>query len=300
MTEEINTGNNHKSLLQRAQSILADVTPQFDVWARKSGFARAAILSPVSTSDGVYYYVTDSFGMEAEQIAKLYQSEEYWKDTLSKAFEWQCFSFDFNELDKFRDFFDDYTFEKINKIFFLPFGDSEKPFIFVTVELDDEDDLFLAEASEIAVKLKNIKEFQNQPSKDLKKLEEATEKGLEISSSRLYILSLKLWIEDSIKDIDFANEELKNAVVESIADSASVVLGPLIRKPNCIHSGKNGEIKIVLYAEEDPDEQIISHHISRTLRDLLGRSSSENAKAQFLSAGICSNQKGTIDFLLQE
>jgi len=45
-----------RGLLQRAQSVLADVTPTFANWAKRSGFVRAAILSPCSTSDGEFYY----------------------------------------------------------------------------------------------------------------------------------------------------------------------------------------------------------------------------------------------------
>ncbi|MBQ0052699.1 MAG: hypothetical protein KBT11_11655 [Treponema sp.] len=285
-------------LLKRAQSVLADVTPTFTTWAKRSGFKRAAILSPVSTASGVYYYVTDSFEMDSTEIARFHESADFWRETLSKAFEWQCFSFDFNELDKFRKFFDDDVFDRISKIFFLPFGDKDHPYIFVTVELDDDDDIFLEVASETAVRLKNIKEFQNQENKLLSKIDSNLDKGFEISSGMLFILSLKLWIEESIKNVEIENEELKDAITESIAKSAMTIMSPLIRAPNCIHIGKKGEIKIVLFAKDEPDEQLLAHHISRTLRDLLGRT--DNAKAMLLSAGNCMNKKGATAFLTQE
>lgn len=286
-------------LLNKAQNILAQITPSFSVWAKKSGFVRAAILSPLQTANGFSYYVTDSYQMNAESMARFHESLEFWRETLSKTFEWQCFSADFNELDKFQPFFSEDFFSRINKIFFLPFGDEKAPYVFVTVELEDEPDLSLEEASLAAVHLKNIKEFQNLESKVLEKLESNIDKGLEISQSRLFILSLKGWIENSIKNIDFSNEEIKNAVIEAIADAAKVNITPLIRSPNCIHSGKNGEIKIVLYAKEDPDEELVAHHISRSLENFLGKSSEEK-KATFLSAGHCANKKGTIAFLTKE
>lgn len=286
-------------LLSRAQNILAQITPDFSVWAKKSGFIRAAILSPLQTANGFFYYVTDSYQMNAESMAKFHESLEFWKETLSKTFEWQCFSADFNELDKFQQFFSEDFFSKINKIFFLPFGNEKSPYIFVTVELEDEPDLSLEEASLAAVHLKNIKEFQNLESKVLEKFEGNIEKGLKISQSRLFILSLKGWIKNAIRNIAFFSDDLKNAEIESIAEAAKVNIAPLIRSPNCIHSGKNGEIKIVLYAKEDPDEELIAHHISRLLENFLGKPSAEQ-KAAFLSAGRCANKKGTIAFLTKE
>lgn len=297
--ENMTENSENSGLLNKAQSILAEITPDFKTWAKRNGFLRAAIMSPVETSGGRFYCVSDSYEMDALSMAKFSKSSEFWKETLSKTFEWQCFSADFNELDKFQEFFSEEFFSQVSKIFFLPFGDEKTPFIFMTVELGNDADLNLEEASLTAVQLKNIKEFQNLETKVLGKLETNIDKGLEISSSRLFILSLKLWIEDAIKDVNFANDEVKNAVVEGIADAAKVNITPLIRSPNCIHSGKNGEIKIVLYAKEDPDEEIVAHHISRSLEKFLGKSSDEN-KATFLAAGICPNKKGTIMFLTQE
>lgn len=286
-------------LLNKAQKILADVTPAFDVWLKRNGIKRAIILSTFETSKDKFYYVTDSYGINAENMARFHETAEFWNETLSKAFEWQCFSSDFNELEKFSTFFEENFFLEINKIFFLPFGNPKKPYIFVTVELNEDDDLSLNEASLVAVQLKNIKEFQNLKSKTISKLEKNIEKGLEISSSRLFILSLKNWIEDAIKDIPFSDADLKNAVIEGIADSACVNITPLIRQPNCIHSGKNGEIKIVLYAKEDPDEELIAYHISRSLENFLGKPTKDD-RATFLAAGICQNKKGTIMFLTQD
>ena len=158
----------------------------------------------------------------------------------------------------------------------------------------------LDEASKTAIQLKNIKEFQNQSSKLLAKFEKNIDSGLKISNSRLFILSLRSWIEDAIKSVEFENNEVKNAVIESIASSACTKMNPLFRSPNCISNGKNGEVKIVLFAQDDPDEQLLAHHISKTLLPFLETPSSGVVKPTFLPAGICQNKKGTVAFLSQE
>ena len=297
--EFLNVSEN-EGLLNKAQAILAEITPKFSVWAKRLGYKRAGIMSPCSTAEGDFYYITDSFGIEAIEMAKFHESEEFWSETISKTFEWQCFSSDFNETEKFRQFFRESDFEKISKIFFLPFGERERPYIFVTVEFMDDDDLTLDEASKTAIQLKNIKEFQNQNSRIYTKLEKNIDSGLKISSSRLFILSLRSWIEDAIKTAEFENREIKNAVIESIASSACEKMSSLFRAPNCISNGKNGEVKIVLFAKEDPDEQLLAHHISKTLISFLGNPSSNVVKPTFLPAGICQNKKGTVAFLSQE
>ena len=81
-------GKKSKSgLLQKAQTVLADVTPTFANWAKRSGFIRAAILSPCSTSEGKFYYTTDAVGFSAREMALLTETQEFWMRTLSKAFE---------------------------------------------------------------------------------------------------------------------------------------------------------------------------------------------------------------------
>ena len=291
-TDGIKTG-----LLQKAQSVLADVTPTFTNWSKRSGFVRAAILSPCSTADGDFYHTTDSFGLSAREMALLTETKGYWLKTLSKAFEWQCFSRDFNELDHFDGLFDDDVFRQINKIFFLPFKDKENPLIFVLVELDDDDDINLAPASEAAVTLKNIVEFKNQEKKLLAKFNKNIDMGLGISESRLYILSLKLCIEEELARIELPGDELKSLVVKAITETAQAIVAPLFRAPNCSNTGSDGEIKVVLFAKDEEDEQLLAYHVARTLIALLGTKATK--QILLLPAGLCANKKGTIAFLCQ-
>ena len=286
-----------RGLLQKAQSVLADVTPTFTNWSKRSGFIRAAILSPCSTSEGDFYYATDAYGLSAREMALLTETKEFWMNTLSKAFEWQCFSRDFNELDKFDGLFEDDIYNSINKIFFLPFKDKEEPLIFVLIELDDDDDINLAPASEAAVMLKNIVEFKNQEKKILAKFDKNIDTGLGISESRLYILSLKVCIENNLASVEIPGDELKSLVVQSVTEAAQTIVAPLFRAPNCSNTGKNGEVKVVLFAKDEEDEQLLAYHVARTLIGLLGTGATK--ETLLLSAGLCPNKKGTIDFLCQ-
>ena len=291
--ETENTGKG--GLLKRAQSVLADVTPTFANWAKRSGFIRAAILSPCSTSEGKFYYAVDSLGFSAREMALLTETQDFWFKTLSKAFEWQCFSRDFKELDKFDGLFDDEILTQTNKIFFLPFRSKENPMIFVLVELDDDDDIILPPSSEIAVTLKNIIEFKNQEKKLLAKFDKNIDAGLGISESRLYLLSLKVCIEDALATVELPGEELRALVTRAITDTAQIIVAPLFRSPNCSQTGSMGEIKVVLFAKDEEDEQLLAYHAARTLMGFLGTAATK--KILLLSAGLCPNKKGTIDFL---
>lgn len=289
-------GTKDKSgLLWKAQSVLADVTPTFTNWAKRSGFIRAAILSPCSTLEGRFYYTTDAFGFSAREMALLTETEEFWLGTLSKAFEWQCFSRDFNELDKFDGLFDDEVLGQVNKIFFLPFRNKEKPMIFVVIELEDDDDLNLPPASEVAVTLKNIVEFKHQEKKILAKFDKNIDTGLGISQSRLYLLSLKVCIEEELSTVELPGDELRELVTRSITNAAQTIVSPLFRAPNCSQTGSKGEIKVVLFAKDEEDEQLLAYHVARTLIGLLGTKATK--QVLLLSAGECPNKKGTIDFL---
>lgn len=293
----IQTNSEKKSLLQRAQSVLADVTPTFEKWTKRSGFIRAAILSPCKTSEGEFYYATDAVGFSAREMAILTETKEFWLSTLSRAFEWQCFSRDFGEIDKFDGLFENDILAQINKIFFLPFKNKENPLIFVLVELDDDDDINLSTASETAVTLKNIVEFKKQESKILAKFDKNIETGLGISESRLYVLSLKVCVDTQLSDVELPGDELKKLVVDSITENAQAIVSPLFRSPNCSYAGSNGEIKVVLFTKDEADEELLAYHVSRTLIGLLGLKATK--ETALLTAGDCSNKKGTIAFLTQ-
>lgn len=284
-------------LLQKAQSVLADVTPTFSHWSKRSGFIRAAILSPCSTSEGDFYYVTDAFGLTAREMALLTETKDFWMKTLSRAFEWQCFSRDFDELGKFDGLFEDDIFNAINKIFFLPFKNKEEPLIFVLIELDDDDDINLAPASEAAVMLKNIVEFKNQEKKILAKFDKNLDTGLGISESHLYLLSLKMCIESNLAGVELPGDELKANVIQAVTDVAQTIVAPLFRAPNCSHTGTKGEIKVILFEKDEEDVQLLAYHISRTLISLLG--SKATKEIALLPAGLCANKKGSITFLTQ-
>lgn len=289
--EEIETKKG--GLLAKAQSVLAEVTPTFTNWVKRTGFKRCGILRPF----GEYYYMTDSFGFEANQIALALETREYWKNTLSRAFEWQCFSADFNELEAFDGLFEDGYLDKVSKIFFLPFFDREHPYIFVTVEFEDDDDLTMPEASEAAIRLKNIVTYEKNDEKLIAKFDKNIEQGLVISNSQLFILSLKLCIEKDFEGIEIPDDEIRGKILESITKTAEIIISPLFRSPNCTYPGQNGEIKVAFFAKDEIDNQLLAHHIARTLGGLFSPTALKSAI--LLNAGICPNKKGTITFLTQ-
>ncbi len=287
------TANKSSGLLQKARNYLAENTPNFQYWVKRIGLKRACILSPAENCG--YYCISDSFGFKAREIARLFETKEFWYNTISKAFEWQCFSKDFNELDKFSRFFPDDFFSSVNKIFFLPFFDRNEPQVFVTIEFEEDTDIVLPEAHEAAIMLGNIYEFKNNEKKIISKLECDISVGLDISNSRLYILSLKNCIENELKDIPYPSEEIKQNTVQFLTENAQTLISHLFRSPNCSHSGLNGEIKIALYAKDAPEEQLLAHHIGHTLTNLFEEESTANIL--LLPAGEVTNIGGTVTFL---
>ncbi len=293
----IDTRENSKSttggLLKKAKQLLEGITPTFEVWAKKSGFKIAGILAPF----GDYYYLAESIGIKARGIAFSVSKKSFWNETLSKSSEWQCFSRTFNELPPFYSFFDEDVRDNIESLYFLPFGDKDNPYIFVAIEQDSDDDLNVPQASECSLKLKNIIEFKNNYERFFEKIEDSLDKGFEISNALLFILSLKTTIAKAIGDIEIESDELKPKIIESITEKVARLVSPFFRAPNCCLPTKDGEIKVILFAKDEPDEELLTFHISSTLNNFLEK---ENAKSiNLLMAGICPNKKGTIAFLKQ-
>lgn len=296
-----------RGLLQRAASVLAEVTPKFDVWTTRNGFKHAGIFVPCTTekTSSDYYYLLNVVGLSAKTVASSVASSDFWKGKLTKAFEWQCFSKDFNELGPFLELFDDKISDSINSLYFLPFNDKNSPMIFVIAEFEDDDPISLPSATESAATLKNIMEVQKNIEVKFSTLEENLDKGLQISPAHLFILSLKTCVEKSLQNADVERKlskfdmvdriEIKEKVIDSVAHAAHAIIAPLFKSPNCIHLGTDGEIKIVLFAKDELDDKLISFHIATTLKELLGESGAK--QILLLMAGICPNKKGSLLFL---
>lgn len=294
-------------LLQRAVSVLAEVTPKFDVWTTRNGFKHAGIFVPCTTekTSSNYYHLLNVVGLSAKTVASSVESSDFWHGKITKTFEWQCFSKDFNELGPFLKLFDDKISDSINSLYFLPFNDKKMPMIFVIAEFEDDEPITLPSATESAVTLKNMIELQKNVDMKISTLEENLDKGLQISPAHLFILSLKTCVEKSLQRADVERKlskfdmvdriEIKEKVIDSVAHAAYAIIEPLFKSPNCIHLGTDGEIKIVIFAKDEPDDQLISFHIASTLRELLGEESSK--QILLLMAGICPNKKGTLLFL---
>ncbi len=287
--------NKTPGLLQKARNYLAENTPTFQYWVKRIGLKRACLLSPAENCE--YYCVSNNFGFKAKDISNFFETKEFWYNTISKAFEWQCFSKDFKELEPFRKFFSDEIFNSINKIFFLPFFDRKEPQVLVTIELEEDPDIVLPTASEASIMLGNIFEFRNNMKKIISKFECNISEGLDISNSRLYILSLKTCIDNELKDVNFPDEGIRVNTIRFLTENAQMLISHLFRSPNCSYSGQYGEIKVALFAKEDPEEQLLAHHIARTLTDLFEPESTK--EVLLLSAGEVTNIGGTIAFLTQ-
>lgn len=287
-----NSTNN--GLLKHAENLLADMTPKFSSWAKRVGFKRAGILSPYKTSNGTVYVMSDSIGFSATTIANGYSPASFWKGKLSKAFEWQCFSKDFNELTPFMFLLGNMA-DEVNSVKFLPFKDKDMPYILMVPEMEDEEGFEKPPAAECALKLKNIVDFKYNENKLLKKFDANLTEGLELASAHLYILSLKLCIEKEIKAASIKDKEITELLIQSITENAQVIMTPLFRAPNCIHIGTGGEIKLALFVADEPDTQLLAYHIARTLTSFISKDSLENIL--LLPAGMCPNKKGIIDFL---
>jgi hypothetical protein len=286
-------------LLKKAWNLLSEKTPNFTVWAKRNGFNHCGILSPLKLADDEFYLMTDSYGFNAKTIASAVVKKSFWSGKIAKIFDWQCFSSTFNETSQYEQLLGSDIRSDICSINFLPFLDKNEPHIFIAVETNDEEDtLTLPPAAECVSVLSSIINLKGFEEKAIEKLDSNIEMGLKISNSNLFILSLKNSISSAISGVNFdtENKGLRAAVSQSISEAAHVIIAPLFRKPNSSHVGTNGEIKIALFAEEEQDEQILGYHIARMLETLLGTDATKNVL--LLTAGICPNKKGTLDFLL--
>ena len=300
-------GTTKRGLLQLANSLLAKSTPNFDEWAARNGFRHAGIFASCRTEKTAseYYLLSDSIGFSARSIVSSVAEADFWAGKLTRAFEWQCFSKDFNEISPFVELFDSRLNGSIDSLYFLPFYDSEKPMYFVLAELEDEDEVTLPDAEKCAAMLKNIIDYQRNEERIAAEIDGCVGRGLSISPSHLFIMSVKACVEKIMQSVDVERKlskfdmvdriEIKDHAIQAVANAAHNIIEPVFKSPNCLHRGTNGEIKIVMYAKDEQDEQVISYHLAAMLTPLLG----EDAPRQIilLTAGICPNKNGTLSFL---
>lgn len=297
-------------LLKRAQRFIVQNTPAFDEWAARRGFAHAGILEMLVPQGGAedaggYYHMTEAVGFSARTLASSLSARRFWDGSLSRATEWQCFSRDFNELAPFLDRFGGDLRGSLASLYFLPFKDRERPMIFVAAELDGEDDVSLPPADECAAELGNVVDCRRNEESAFAEMADGIDEGLKISSAHLLIISLKSCVERIVQSteiwrelskIDMADRiEMKAHILRAVADAARSLIAPLFRRPNCLHVGTNGDLKIVMFGQDEPDEELLAFHLASSLAPLLGPDAAR--QMLLLSAGVCPNKKGALAFL---
>ena len=104
-------------------------------------------------------------------------------------------------------------------------------------------------------------------------------------------------VEEQQEKLEQAGNDALTKLRQTIYNEIFRICTTLFQKPDCCALGSDGEIKIVFFAKDEIDEQLLQFHIAGILSDIVGTSASKSIV--LLTAGICPNAKGTMAFLQQ-
>lgn len=259
----------------------------FYAWCDKQNFSHAALFQRDETA----FYIIKAIGLDAETIARSYSSKDFWNGTLSADAGWQSFSREETAFASFNQFLSDDVRNKAQTLHFIKLEDS-------ILMLVQEDDDFTLSANSESVKHDIIQILYAHPEPDdIHALEAAVNRGLQISNATLFFLSVKTAVENAIKSVTFSDETAKEKILKTVYDEVFRICATLFQKPNCCQLGKNGELSIAFFSKDEIDEQLMHFHIAGALESIIGSAHAKDIA--LLTAGICSNAKGTLAFLQQ-
>jgi hypothetical protein len=281
-------------LLSRASSLSLGTSVcnvDFVQWCAEQGFEHAGIFSPIHR----IFVLHDAVGLDAETITRSVSSSDFWEGSLESADGWNTFSKEKNTLSGFFQLFSSGFKPSLTKIHFLPLEKNNHKIIFMIAETDSSIQL-----PSVSSAFKNTLfdivnySFSNESQS---KFDDPLSRGLAQYDAHLFLLSVKLGIDTILKNIELPEKDIRNQAIATMLKEITFITSRLFQDPCCVCMGTNGEIKIVLFSHNEPDETLLQFHLTQSLKPFLGNTGASSVL--LLSAGTCRNVKSASSFLLQ-
>lgn len=252
----------------------------FVSFAQKNFFNICGVLSDKND----FYYLKKSFGLDLQSIENSVSTKDFWDGIINDRTDWNIFEGE--GLNPFFQLFSQKIKENLKKIAILPFlHENHQNYFFV---INPENSTLKNDKDFISL----LNETLEQSSTEQSLTDFDFTKGFSISAANLFIISAKLALTSTFNNFnEQLTQELKNAAMEVIFES----LKKLFAFPNTCVLGTDEEIKCVLFAKEEIDENLLQFQLNNSIKDFFNNDSFSNLLV--LSAGICQNQKGTAIFL---
>lgn len=276
-------------LLARAEHYLGS-TPgitenSFYAWAARFGVQHACVLRNI---DG-RYIPAQAVGMDAQSLVQACCEKQYWDETLAQTQAWQHFETD-DELSPFFQIFSGKYRQELSSLHVLL---TEAAILLVVILESEALSLPQAESARACLS-QNMQSQQFDSSTEV--YAQTVQRGLSNAPAQLLLLSLNLAVEEAIEDCPYAAKAINNALKAAIYAELYAQCKILFQSPNTTHSGSDGEIKIVLFSRNEPDNMLLRFHISQNFRPILGNAAQ---KVVLLQAGTSNTERGALAFLEQ-
>lgn len=259
----------------------------FPAFAEKNGFDRSGVFSP----QGDYYFLSETQNLDLNTIVSSLSTKDFWTGLLTEKKGWAVFEGE--KLTPLFQFFSEEMKEKIRKISILPVMVAGEVHYFFAINAINEGELSDAALEEQLEPILNRK--KNSIGKKLPFDEEKLAEGFSVSSASLFIISAKLSLENAFRD--FASP-FKELLKKTAINQLYAYLKTLFSFPNCCFSGRDEEIKTVIFSKDETDEKLLQFQLNLSAKKFFSSQNEQNLLV--LSAGICPNLRGTVDFLTRD
>ncbi|MFA6855686.1 MAG: hypothetical protein WCR31_00625 [Treponema sp.] len=235
------------------------------------------------------FIMTQCQGIDAKTVASSISSRDFWNGTIGNPDSFVNVKKSDNNFSGFYQLFSSLFNEQIEGLHFLRITDD---CIFANIDFDSyKDDLSVSPAELRNVIIRYLASLKN-------------ETGTFISpklncdfthfTAFLFLLSVKTAVNSSVSDADISNKFIHDSLFSIIYNEIFSMLKQHFAEPNfCIQSG-NGEIKLILFAQNEIDDTILQYHISHTLQPVL---STYSNSVIILKTGTASSEEGIHQFI---
>lgn len=252
-----------EGLLAKASALTSSIQVQVrDVslsdFAEKHNINHCALYSRIDDDESDKIIITDCIGLDADTVIKSVSSVDFWRGTLEQPLQLKTYSG--SECNQFFQFFSEDTAHQISKLFFIRANDDT---VFMACEFDGEQ-IDLPSSNDV----NKIMLYRQADFIVAEDFVDGFKKG---SSANLFLISVKFATDNVISSTEASlTDNEKNIISRAIY---SMIVSEISRSLSSIDKicyDGNGEIKVVMFASDKIDDQLLQFHLASSLEKLIG------------------------------
>lgn len=256
-------------LLTKITNTATEIKPCFSTFCKKYGFVHAGVFSIV---DGMYI-LTKAFALDAETIFHSVSTPDFWKGSIQSSSCWHTFSSRQENLTGFYQFFSNDFKTRLSSVHFITFTFNKVPFVFMSVQLDNEHTIPLPEVTpSFLYELSQTCTDTTSEEKSVEQINTQISESIAHCPAALLSISFENTFMQLTKQSTFITINLCNQAKKTIFDELSSLIEMTFSGMHIAVPVNDNAFHVAFFTPQVLDEQLIHFQIAQTCKPVIGNS----------------------------